>query len=223
MASSFPGAIDSFTDPLSGSPLNSPSHSAQHADLNDAVEKVETYMGLVKMVPTVAGTGVTVSSTGTITFSAATSISAINCFNSTYSTYRVALSITTSGASTNKEIRLQFRNASGIISTAVYAGRQFGIGYDNVSVTSGGYGTTYTIILPVVYYPNTLDHAFFDVQTGSTYATYSGVMKYNAAGIPGGGPFVGECFNTSTAPTGLTITTSASTITGTLSVYGYRI
>ena len=47
MASTFPGAIDSFTDPLSGSPLNSPSHSAQHADLNDAAEKLETYMGLV--------------------------------------------------------------------------------------------------------------------------------------------------------------------------------
>lgn len=44
MASTFPGAIDSFTDPLSGSPLNSPSHSAQHADLNDAVEKIETYV-----------------------------------------------------------------------------------------------------------------------------------------------------------------------------------
>lgn len=44
MASSFPGAIDSFTDPLSGSALNSPSHSAQHADLNDAVEKIETYV-----------------------------------------------------------------------------------------------------------------------------------------------------------------------------------
>ena len=43
MASTFPGAIDSFTDPLSGSALNSPSHSAQHADLNDAVEKIETY------------------------------------------------------------------------------------------------------------------------------------------------------------------------------------
>ena len=49
MASTFPGAIDSFTDPLSGSALNSPSHSAQHADLNDAVEKVEAFMGLVKV------------------------------------------------------------------------------------------------------------------------------------------------------------------------------
>jgi len=44
MASTFPGAIDNFTDPLSGSALNSPSHSAQHADLNDAVEKLETYV-----------------------------------------------------------------------------------------------------------------------------------------------------------------------------------
>jgi microcystin-dependent protein len=43
MASTFPGAIDSFTDPLSGSPLNSPSHSAQHVDLNDAVEKIEEF------------------------------------------------------------------------------------------------------------------------------------------------------------------------------------
>ena len=43
MASTFPGAIDSFTDPLSGSALNSPSHSALHSDVNDAVEKIETY------------------------------------------------------------------------------------------------------------------------------------------------------------------------------------
>jgi len=43
MASVFPGAIDSFTDPLSGSALNSPSHSAQHADLNDAAEKIEEF------------------------------------------------------------------------------------------------------------------------------------------------------------------------------------
>jgi len=43
MASGFPASIDNFTDPLSNSPLNSPSHSAQHADLNDAVEKIEEF------------------------------------------------------------------------------------------------------------------------------------------------------------------------------------
>ena len=43
MASGFPASIDNFTDPLSGSALNSPSHSALHSDVNDAVEKIETY------------------------------------------------------------------------------------------------------------------------------------------------------------------------------------
>ena len=83
MASTFPGAIDSFTDPLSGSALNSPSHSAQHADLNDAVEKVEAYMGLVKVT--------------SASFSAVTSISiTAGTFTTLYKNYRVILDLTAS-------------------------------------------------------------------------------------------------------------------------------
>ena len=93
MASSFPGAIDSFVDPLSTSPLSSPSHSAQHADLNDAVEKVETYVldrpkGVVALTSnattTLAGNYLTGSDT-TFTFSAGRyyKISVSNLWNST--------------------------------------------------------------------------------------------------------------------------------------------
>lgn len=97
MASTFPGAIDSFTDPLSNSPLNSPSHSAQHADLNDAAEKIETYMGLVKVIPTsvasVGGTGATLSSTGTVNVGTSnTSISVIGCFSALYNNYIISYS-----------------------------------------------------------------------------------------------------------------------------------
>lgn len=46
MASSYPSSLDSFTDPTSGSSLASPSHSGQHIDLNDAVEKLETKLGI---------------------------------------------------------------------------------------------------------------------------------------------------------------------------------
>ncbi len=46
MASNFPTSLDSFTDPTSGSSLASPSHSGQHADLNDAVEKIEAKLGI---------------------------------------------------------------------------------------------------------------------------------------------------------------------------------
>ena len=41
MATNFPGSLDSFTNPTSGSTLDSPSHAAQHANVNDAVEAIE--------------------------------------------------------------------------------------------------------------------------------------------------------------------------------------
>jgi len=89
MPSNFPGAIDSFTDPLSNSPLNSPSHSTLHSDINDAVEKVEQYMGLVKVIPTGATNG-TVGATGTVTIgNAVSSVSVLGAFSSLYDNYLV--------------------------------------------------------------------------------------------------------------------------------------
>jgi len=87
MASSFPTSIDSFTDPLSTSPLNSPSHSLQHSNLNSAVNKIETYMGLVLVTSATVGTGVT-------------SVTVSNCFSATYDSYKIIMSDTagTSGA-----------------------------------------------------------------------------------------------------------------------------
>jgi hypothetical protein len=41
MASGWPQSVDSFTNPLTTSALNSPSHAGQHQDLNDAVNKIE--------------------------------------------------------------------------------------------------------------------------------------------------------------------------------------
>jgi hypothetical protein len=46
MASDYPASIDAFPDPLVNSPLNSPSHAALHQDVNDAVEKIETKVGV---------------------------------------------------------------------------------------------------------------------------------------------------------------------------------
>jgi hypothetical protein len=45
MATNFPTSVDSFTDPTSGSAMNSPSHAAQHANANDAIEAIETALG----------------------------------------------------------------------------------------------------------------------------------------------------------------------------------
>jgi hypothetical protein len=46
MASSFPNSLDNFSNPTSGDKLDSPSHSSQHSDANDAIEGLETKLGI---------------------------------------------------------------------------------------------------------------------------------------------------------------------------------
>jgi len=46
MATNFPGSLDSFTNPTSSSTLDSPSHAAQHANINDAMEAVQAKLGV---------------------------------------------------------------------------------------------------------------------------------------------------------------------------------
>ncbi len=67
MASNYPTSLDSFTDPTSGSSLASPSHSGQHIDLNDAVEKIETKLGIGSSSASSAAVGsvLTITSSGT--------------------------------------------------------------------------------------------------------------------------------------------------------------
>ena len=42
MATNFPGGLDAFTNPTSSDTLDNPPHDQQHADVNDAVEAIET-------------------------------------------------------------------------------------------------------------------------------------------------------------------------------------
>jgi hypothetical protein len=45
LATNYPGALDSFTNPTSTDTLNSPSHADQHADANDAIEAIQAELG----------------------------------------------------------------------------------------------------------------------------------------------------------------------------------
>lgn len=46
MATNFPTSLDNFTNPSSGNTLDSPSHSLQHSDANDAIEAIEAKLGV---------------------------------------------------------------------------------------------------------------------------------------------------------------------------------
>lgn len=73
MASTFPTSLDTFTNPTAASLLTSPSHALQHANINDAVEALETKVAIgntvlgtyISVTPTFA-TGLTLGN-GTVT------------------------------------------------------------------------------------------------------------------------------------------------------------
>jgi len=215
MASGFPGSIDNFTDPLSNSSLSSPSHAGQHADLNDAVEKIETYMGLVKVIPTGATNG-TVSATGTVTVgNAVSSVTVSGAFSALYDNYFV---IYTGGASNTANIYLQISGATtayygAIIYNTPTAPTPTGLGVNNAAswtyvgdATSAGTRLACTITAP------------FLAQNTGIMAHYSGTGTSSAAF----GTFTGNLANTSSY-TGFVIGPNAGTLTGgSLRVYGYR-
>ena len=78
MATNYPGSLDSLTNPTSGDKLDNPSHSTQHANANDAIEAVETKLGIgVSSAGSATSGQVLMAGTGgTTTWSSITSLSA---------------------------------------------------------------------------------------------------------------------------------------------------
>lgn len=70
MATNYPGSLDNFTNPLSTDSQNSPSHSEQHANANDAIEAIEAKLGVGAATAGSAVNGyvLTVSTGGTTTW-----------------------------------------------------------------------------------------------------------------------------------------------------------
>lgn len=214
MASGFPGSIDNFTDPLTTSALNSPSHAGQHQDLNDAVEKIETYMGLVKVIPTSATNG-TISADGDVTVGTTAASVSVTCFSSLYDNYRI---IYTGGiASAIGDLALTL----GGITTGYYGG-QFGATF--AAGAFAGRGINNGASWAYAGYHNTALNLLACDLFGPNMATrkfISGYGQYNNAGSAYS-MFFGE--NTSTTQaTAFTLTPSTGTLTGgTIRVYGYR-
>jgi hypothetical protein len=220
MASSFPGAIDNFTDPLSNSPLNSPSHSGQHSDLNDAVEKIETYMGLVKVIPTgvssAGGTAATLAANGTVNVGTGnTSVTVSGVFSSLYDNYRVIVS----GGVANTSLYIAMTLGASAVNyfgslygCSYVTGAAIGIGTNNqASWPHVGLGTTgYTILDCDLFGPNLARNTVITAK-----------WSFNLAST-GYSTFTGEHVVAS-QHTAFTITPTGGNITGgTIRVYGYR-
>ena len=110
MATSFPSGLDSLTNPSSGDSLSSPSHSAQHANVNDAVEALEAKVGVNGSAVTtsldykVAQQGLVLVKTQTIG-TGVSSVTVTGAFSSTFQNYK----ITVSGGSCSADNPLYFQ------------------------------------------------------------------------------------------------------------------
>ena len=213
MASGFPGSIDSFTNPLSNSALNSPSHAGQHQDLNDAVNKIETYMGLVKVIPTSATNG-TVAANGTVTISnTVTSVSINGAFSSRYPAYRVVIYGIT--GSSGSDLRLTFGST-----TTGYYGSYTYVFYGTGASAVYGQNNTANLYVGGV---STNDEQSISMDIFNPFAA----KRTSVNGLAYGNQYSffhsGTLSNT-TSYTSFTIATGAGTISGgTIAVYGYSI
>lgn len=107
MATNFPTSVDVLTNPTANDSLNAPSHSLQHTNANDAIEAIETKLGIGNSPAGSAvagallqanGSGSTswIANTSGLVFiksqtigSGVTSVSVSDAFTSTYANYYI--------------------------------------------------------------------------------------------------------------------------------------
>jgi hypothetical protein len=172
-------------------------------------------MGVV--IPTsVAGSGVSLSSVGTVTFSTASAVSINGCFSALYQNYKIEISITSSN---QVALLYRFRTAGSDNITANYGNQAF-----VADSTSVGAARTTTQTQGDLGQMCLSDLSFFDITIYSPFETAkTGMLVQN-------GSMVGEAYmrnqvntmKTSTSFDGITLFPTTGTITGTARVYGYR-
>jgi hypothetical protein len=177
--------------------------------------------GLTLLTPaSIANTSGTASigANGTITFSAVSVVSLNDLFSSTYDNYRIVIETT---ASSGGYLNFKLRASNSDNSAAEYGwgmnmitngGSQFSLA--GVNVTTG-----WSILRP----GTGRNSCSFDVYSPNiARATmYTGTQSYNDGATVGITGAIGGNHSVNTAFTGFTLL-SGSTITGTVSVYGYN-
>ena len=110
MATNFPTSLDSFTNPSSSSTLDSPSHAAQHSNVNDAVEALQAKVGVDGSAVTgsldykVANQGLTLVKSQALL--GAASVTVTDAFSSTFDNYRITVNADTNGNGIGYELQL---------------------------------------------------------------------------------------------------------------------
>lgn len=222
MATNFPGSLDSFTNPTSGSTLDSPSHASQHANINDAVEALEAKVGVDGSAVTtsldykVAQQGLTLLARSAAT--SGTVLSFDNVFSSTFNVYRIAIVVNVTSAF---GLQMRMRSGGSDSTGANYRYVRTAYTYGGTLEQSYSAGDTKWNI-PCIASTNNAG-GVLDVYNpySANKTTYSGSGSDGRVGSGTGGLVGGGILNTNASHDGFSLI--SSTINSLIvSVYGYN-
>jgi hypothetical protein len=201
MATNWPNSVQTFTNPTAGSALNSPSHADQHTTVNDTVEALQTYSGVVL--------------TSEQSFSSVASLTLNNCFNSNYRNYRLVMNVI--GSANGASCNLQFRSGGSTDTSANY--NRLGYYYTTsfASLSATGQTSAYVVAWSNTQYsPVTMD-IFTPNEATNTRMLHTAAQSDSNLLLN-----LHHYIATATAYDGIIITPSSGTMSGHILVMGYN-
>jgi hypothetical protein len=194
--------------------------ASEVTNLSDYQTKAAT--GLNKIIPSSvavgSGTG-TVGATGTVTFSGASTVSLNDVFSATYKNYLVQFNM--SGSTTNTDVAMRLRVSGADNSSTNYTRSTI---FQSSATVTGQRLTGQTLWDGIAEVATGVQSAS-QVTIFNPFATeYTSVLQHEAAVVNGNITQSIRTFGTdvTTSYTGFTIIAGSGTITGTVSVYGYK-
>jgi len=254
VAINFPGSLDDFTNPAGGNTLDSPSHSLQHSDINDAVEAMQrkvgvgsavagsasagqvltisaagtstwstpTAPGLIQLTPSSVAVGSgssSVDANGKVSFTGVSSVSLNDVFSATYTNYLIVPYVLGSTSYSSVAVRLR---VGGSDSSAAQYRRQRLFGS---STTAGADRTTGQNSFQYICSAESSAYTFGEMIIVNPFAASITTAQSRQGGVPAGNLdiiFTQFANDAATSYTGFSLIPDAGTMSGTLSVYGYR-
>jgi hypothetical protein len=188
MATNFPGSLDILTNPTSGNTLDSPSHSLQHADANDAIEAIEAKLGI-----------------GTATAASATSGQVLTkgATNTTWASISSISNATISGGTAFNQIIISPEETVNIVATAssgtvnadfYTAGVTFGTANATANWVMNLRGDSTTTVNSLIAVGQSISHVYMNTNGGTAFYPTSFTVdgtaitpRWQAAGTPTSG------------------------------------
>lgn len=214
MTTNYPTSIDTFVNPTSNDSLNSPSHSQQHTNLNDAMVAVQTKLGYGN------ANHVGMDLISSLSFVNQATVIFDNVFNATYDDYVLKVDLTVAA---NSAFNMALRSAGSTLGGSTYSCSYWYLYLKGASSGQPYYSGTYFAF----HQANVCRGFSGNININSPFAnSYTNgthhALQYDASNVYPYSFQGGFYDENSRSADGFVFNTPSSTMTGTIRIYGLR-